>query len=229
MAYEEVLFPVCFTGKKKYFRVAHEEIVNFKPKKLFTKGIDTVKQGQTELFRFVGEKIMREGMDISNTHTILQIGEDTLREAKHKQWDFSQFIAMATWKPKVNNLCIQRFIARMKEKKLSIPDPGERFSYVVISGPPLRDEKNRKIPRRNADYMEYPNFAKEHNMEIDINHYLEKTAGLCARFINDNEKFQPLTSHKIMQIRDSDEREKQMDAYSQREAVKWLKKYIKGL
>ena len=117
----------------------------------------------------------------------------------------------------------------MKEKKLSIPDPGERFSYVVISGPPLRDEKNRKIPRRNADYMEYPDFAKEHNMEIDINHYLEKTAGLCARFINDNEKFQPLTSHKIMQIRDSDEREKQMDAYSQREAVKWLKKYIKGL
>ena len=43
MAYEIVLFPMFFTGKKKYFRVAHEEIVNFKPKKLFTKGIDTVK------------------------------------------------------------------------------------------------------------------------------------------------------------------------------------------
>jgi DNA polymerase elongation subunit (family B) len=34
MAYEEVLFPVCFTGKKKYFGVGHEDDVNFKPKNL---------------------------------------------------------------------------------------------------------------------------------------------------------------------------------------------------
>src|SRR3954465_4175211 len=111
---------------------------------------------------------------------------------------------------------------------MSIPDSGERFSYVVVNGLPLRDEKDQKIPRRNANYMEYSDFAKEHNMKIDINHYLEKTAGLCAHFINDNKKYQLLTSHKIMQIRDSDEREKQMNAYSQREAMKWLKKYIKG-
>src|SRR4051812_2521124 len=70
MAYEKVLFPVCFISKKKYFGVAHEKIVNFKPKKLFTKGINTVKQGQTELFRFVEEKIMREAIDISNIRTI---------------------------------------------------------------------------------------------------------------------------------------------------------------
>ncbi len=58
IAYEEVLFPVCFTGKKKYFGIGHEEVVNFKPKSLFTKGIDTVKQGQSQLFKFIGEKIM---------------------------------------------------------------------------------------------------------------------------------------------------------------------------
>ena len=44
MAYEKVLFPICFISKKKYFRVTHEKIVNFKPKKLFTKAINTVKQ-----------------------------------------------------------------------------------------------------------------------------------------------------------------------------------------
>ncbi|PKC69124.1 hypothetical protein RhiirA1_456385 [Rhizophagus irregularis] len=103
MAYEEVLFPVCFTGKKKFFGIAHEEIVNFKPKKLFTKGINTVKQGQSQLFRFVGEKIMREALDINNEYTIHQIVENTFKEARHKQWDFSQFIAMATWKSKVKN------------------------------------------------------------------------------------------------------------------------------
>ena len=66
-------------------------------------------------------------------------------------------------------------------------------------------------------------------MKIDINHYLEKTAGLYTYFINDNEKYQPLILHKIMQIRDLDRRKKQMNAYFQREIVKWLKKYIKSL
>src|SRR5581483_10104854 len=58
MAYEEVLFPVCFTGKKKYFGVEHENIVNFKPKNLFMKGIETVKQGKSQLLKFIGKKIM---------------------------------------------------------------------------------------------------------------------------------------------------------------------------
>src|SRR5688572_20750022 len=31
MAYEEVLFPVVFTGKKKYFGIPHEDTPNFKP------------------------------------------------------------------------------------------------------------------------------------------------------------------------------------------------------
>ncbi|CAB5346773.1 unnamed protein product [Rhizophagus irregularis] len=229
MAYEEVLFPVCFTGKKKYFGIAHEEIVNFKPKKPFTKGIDTVKQGQTQIFRFVGEKIMREALDINNEHTIHQIVEDTLKEARHKRWDFNEFIAMATWKPKVKNQCNQRFMTRMREKGLKIPDPGERFSYVLVKGERQRDEKGRLIARRIADYMEYPETVKKYNMEIDINHYLEKTLGMCARFINEDNRYQPPPSHKIMQIRDLDEREKQIDVYSQKEAVKSLKNFIKGL
>jgi len=43
MTYKKVLFSICFTDKKKYFRIGHEEVVNFKLKKLFMKGIDTVK------------------------------------------------------------------------------------------------------------------------------------------------------------------------------------------
>ena len=229
MAYEEVLFPVCFTGKKKYFGVPHEGVVNFKPDNLFKKGIDSIKQGQSQLFKFIGEKIMWEAMDINNTRSIHKIVEDTLREAKHKQWDFSQFIGMATWKPKKKNLRVQRFINRMKEKKLNIPDPGERFSYVIIKGERYRDEKGRLISYRLGDYMEYPEFAKEQNMEININHYIESTLGLCARFINEDEKYQPLSTHKIMQLKDSDEKEKQIDAYSQREVKKWLTKYVKAL
>ena len=38
MAYEEVLFPVVFTGKKKYFGVEHKDVPNFESPKLFKKG-----------------------------------------------------------------------------------------------------------------------------------------------------------------------------------------------
>ncbi|GBB94468.1 hypothetical protein RclHR1_02360026 [Rhizophagus clarus] len=85
MVYKEVLFPVCFTGKKKYFGVPHKGIVNFRLDDLFRKEIDTVKQGQSQLFKFIGKKIMWEAMDINNMHLIHKIVEDTLREAKHKQ------------------------------------------------------------------------------------------------------------------------------------------------
>ncbi|CAG8507135.1 18063_t:CDS:2 [Cetraspora pellucida] len=152
MAYKEVLFPVCFTGKKKYFGVAYKEIVNFKPKKLFTKGINTVKQGQMKLFRFVEEKIMKEAININNTCTIYQIVKDTIRKAKNY------------------------------ENK--IPDLDERFSYVVVKGEWYHDKNSQLILHRNADYMEFSDIAKEQNIEIDINYYLEKTVGMCACFIN---------------------------------------------
>src|SRR5206468_1778914 len=52
-------------------------------------------------------------------------------------WDFNEFIVMGTWKPKKQNLCNNRFIGHMRERNERISDPGERFSYVVVKGPPL--------------------------------------------------------------------------------------------
>ncbi len=43
IAYEEVLFSVIFTEKKKYFSISYEDIPNFKLKELFIREIDTVK------------------------------------------------------------------------------------------------------------------------------------------------------------------------------------------
>jgi len=161
MAYEEVLFPVCFAGKKKYFRIGHEDVVNFKLKILFMKGIDTVKQGKSQLLKFIGEKIMREAMDINNMHSIHETVEDTLREAQNKEWDFNEFIVMGTWKSKKQNLCNNRFMRRMRERNERIPDPGERFSYVIVKGLLLYNEQGRKVPYRVGDYMEYTDIAKE--------------------------------------------------------------------
>ena len=61
MAYEEVLFPVVFTGKKKYYGIPHTRKPNFN-NKLFIRGVEIVKRGQSSLFRKVGRRIMDESM-----------------------------------------------------------------------------------------------------------------------------------------------------------------------
>ncbi|CAI2186491.1 10892_t:CDS:1, partial [Funneliformis geosporum] len=148
---------------------------------------------------------MREAMNINNTHPIDKIVKDTLREAGNKKWDFNEFIVMGTWRPKKKNLCNNHFMKCMRERNERIPDPGEQFSYIVVKGPRLHDEKGRLIPYRVGDYMVYPsNIGKEQNMKIDINYYLGTTVAICARFINENDSYQTHPSHKIMQIKDPD-------------------------
>ncbi len=84
MTYEEILFLIYFTDKKKYFRVKYKKIINFKLKKLFIKGINTIKQGQSHLFKFIKEKIMKEAIDINNLCLIYKIVKDTLKDASLK-------------------------------------------------------------------------------------------------------------------------------------------------
>ncbi|CAG8663201.1 564_t:CDS:2, partial [Cetraspora pellucida] len=174
MAYEEILFPVCFTGKKKYFGIAHKKAVNFKPDELFIKGIDTIKQ-------------------------------DVLKEAvsNPKQWDFKQFIETA------------------------IPDPGERFSYVMIHPDSLFGLSGKKLILKKSDQMEFVDVAKELNKELNLSYYFENTiTALCARFIMYDKRYEPPSTDKIMQISDLDEKYKQIDIYAQN---KWLESYIKEI
>ncbi|RIA85344.1 hypothetical protein C1645_830949 [Glomus cerebriforme] len=155
--------------------------------------------------------------------------ENTLKKAQNKKWDFNEFIVMGTWKPKKKNLYNNCFMKYMRERNERIPDPGERFSYIIVKGPLLYNKKSRKEPHRVGDYMEYTNIAKEENMKIDINYYLGTTVAMCACFINEDDRYQPLPSHKITQLKNSDEKEKQINIYFQKEAKKCLEKYIKSL
>src|SRR4051794_32188836 len=79
MVYEEVLFPVVFTGKKKYYGIPHTNKPNFN-NKLFIRGVEIVKRGKSSLFRKVGRHIMNEFMKVNNLRTLHQIIEDILRE-----------------------------------------------------------------------------------------------------------------------------------------------------
>ncbi|CAI2194339.1 250_t:CDS:1, partial [Funneliformis geosporum] len=104
MAYEEVLFPVVFTGKKKYYGIPHESKPNFN-KKLFIRGVEVVKQGQSKHFREVGKKVMEESMRLDNTRALHQIVEDVLKETINdiSQIDLNGVVKTAVWKPDKNN------------------------------------------------------------------------------------------------------------------------------
>ncbi|GES95226.1 DNA polymerase family B-domain-containing protein [Rhizophagus clarus] len=181
MAYEEVLFSVAFTGKKKYFGIDHEETPNFELRELFIRGIDTVKQ-ETD-----------------------------------------------AWKPDKDNKPVQRFIGRMKGKyDTKILVPGGRFSYVVTYPDTTFDLYGKKLDLTKGEKMEFVDVAKELGKELDLYHYYEKTIiGLCARFIMYDKRHELTPSDKIMQIKDPDEKYKQIDDHAQKKAKSWLEGFVK--
>src|ERR1044072_7218722 len=100
MAYEEVLFPVVFTGKKKYYCIPHESKPNFN-KKLFIRGVEIVKRGQSKHFHEVGKKVMEKSMRLDNTRTLCRIVKDVLKRTINdiSQIDLNRVIKTAMWKP----------------------------------------------------------------------------------------------------------------------------------
>ena len=241
MAYEEVLYPVVFTGKKKYYGIAHENEINFRPNSLFIRGIDIIKQGQSGLAKIIGNKIMWESMSISNRKTVREIVEDILKDAilNKSQWSFEDFIKCDAWRPNKMNISVHIFMKRMKinsdietaEMKrksqlgkttaaplYEIPEAGDRFNYVIVKKDAVSDMfdiHGRKIAIKKGDRMEFVPVAKHFNLPIDIAFYMiNYVAGVCARFINyDNEFSQEDTSDEV----------------SQKAAKQYLENFIKKL
>ncbi|CAI2182591.1 11232_t:CDS:10 [Funneliformis geosporum] len=127
----------------------------------------SIQRGKFQLLKYIKERIMREAMNINNTRSIHKIVEDTLKEAQNKEWDFNKFI-----------------------RNERIPDPSERFSYVVVKGLPLYNKDSRKEPHKDQQQQ------CAHTLSI--------------KMIALNHPHQD----KIIQIKDSDKREKQIDEYS---------------
>jgi len=236
-------FPCLFLGKKKYFGIQHVTEVNFKPKKLYIKGVDVIKQGKSRIEKEIGAMIMNQAVSVDNELDILTIVEKALSDAiKTDKWVIDDFIQTSSWKPNKKNVSVQRFMKRMEwrhaiEKKeneelirlgkepnkyLYAPlEPGERFSYVLIDTDLLYDIRGRKISIKQGDIMEYVYVAREQNMKINVVYYLvHYIIGICARFINSSDKF--LSSDKLLD-------DKEIDEQSMKAAKKYLEEYIKQL
>lgn len=249
MENEEVKFPVIFTGKKKYAGIAHYHdktgklVVDFYPKKLFIRGIDIIKEGQPMLAITIGNKILRNILDVYKPpeSTVLGIVETVFNDAieNTNQWTIDDFIQSDAYRPLKENIKVKTFVERMRkrhelqvaENKKRIesgeqpeeyiyepPSPGERFKYVIVKQTQFYDIRGKKINLGKGDLMEFVHVVKKLGLEIDIGQYLKsKVAGICARFINYHPKFQPTEGQRTM---------KEIDEYCQKMAKKFLEAIV---
>ncbi|RGB31646.1 hypothetical protein C1646_763850 [Rhizophagus diaphanus] len=204
MAYEEVLFPVVFTGKKKYYGIPHISKPNFN-NKLFIQEVEIVKRGQSKYFREVGKKVMNESMrlDNDNIRTLHQIVKDVLKETIN---DISQI--------DLNGGLIPELYL------YKIPEPGERFEYIVVEN---------DLSQRVEDKMEYPEPSSEIVLGAlkklkDGNKVGDSKAddgGVDGDDLDEDENNEDeMDEDEVLKIR---------DVLAQKSAEKWIKGYIKSL
>lgn len=183
MAYEEVLFPVAFLNKKIYFGIPHENIVNFKPKKLFMRGIAVVKRGVPDYIKTLDHEIMWEAMSVDNTLSMREIVEAKLHGITKRNWTLDDFAETAEYRPAKDQKSLKMFVASLP-KKLQ-PKPGVRFSYIVAEKYPYKytiDGKREKL--KKGDKMMFLDEAKKIGAKPDMEHYLlGRVVGQFSQFI----------------------------------------------
>lgn len=191
MSYEEVLFPCVWLCKKKYFGVPHEKIINFKPKKLFIKGLDTVKQGASKALVKTCNKVLFDITNIYDTNTMRELVEKYIDYIFTNKWEVSDFIKTAKYDPTKNNVPVQKFVKRMKELNKEVPVPYDRFSFVITKKYPyIYDVKGRQTKLQNGDKMEYAKEVEDNGMEIDLTYYFNgELVGQFAKYILYDDEF----------------------------------------
>ncbi|CAG8618302.1 8379_t:CDS:2 [Ambispora gerdemannii] len=161
---------------------------------------------------------MNRTLKVGNEETIYQIVEKVLWKNVEKlsKLDYDEFIQTYIWRSKKEgkrgNISVEQFVSRMEAKysreilenqqliKKGLPaneylykvsKSGERFSYIVVVPEEIYDNCGKKIPQQKGDCMEYPDVVKKFNKKINIDYYIKSLFGLCAHFINYDDKYQP--------------------------------------
>ncbi len=220
MAYEEVGLPFGSFGKKKYVQIDHVKIVNFKPKKLFIRGLELKKQGQYDFSRELQEKYLWEIMNINNEESLFDLGIKYAKDFFAVQLNPAKFAKMSTYKPDKKNTSVLNFVKRMILEGKPIPDSGDKFRSVVVCKPQKYTTRGTMEPLTVGDKMEYLHSYDPQTMKLDIEYYLDAgVLGAFARFIAYHPRFQ--TKDKLDLSNDADY--KIADKYSIKQAKAFLK------
>jgi hypothetical protein len=182
------------------------------------------------IMREIGEEVIIKFLDIMEERTVREVVEESIKTFATRKWAFEGFIKSAEYKPNnkggANILAVRRW---QKEKK-HIPAPGERFNFVYVKRTDDISPFGRRIPLKASDRMETPEYAQEHNLEIDIDKYMSGSIqGLLARFISYDDEFRanridPPKNVDIVDEEDDDEEDE--DDEDDKRAIHMAKKSI---
>lgn len=195
MAYEEVLFPVVFLAKKMYFGIPHEGVVNFKPPKLFIKGIANIKRGFPQFIKTMIGELQWTAMDVNNTLDLRDLVVAKMTELTKREWKLSDFSQSAEWRPKKAQPTLQTFIGRLDKKDR--PKPGERVHFLVVDQNPYYTSLDgKKITKNKGEMMELLHVAEEKKLKPNMQFYVSgfgasggTAIGQFARFISWHKEF----------------------------------------
>lgn len=220
IAYEEVLYPAYFTGKKKYFGIAHMGEPKFTEIKtigdIFVRGIDIIKQGQTELAKKVGFELMKDILNLFNKRSMMELVKEKIRTIYTTTWDTNYFVQKLKYRPDKKNVRVHRFVDRMKEERriyendpilsllYRVPEAGEPFECVVVKKSPIYTTEYKQVKVNVGDQMEYVevyehSLTTDYPMEIDMDYYIRGSIiGLFARFLSYYPEFNASTDAELI-------------------------------
>ncbi len=188
MAYEEVLYPVAFLSKKKYYGVPHEENVDFYPKNLFLRGLEIVKRGSSDVLKDIVNSIIREVMDIKSTDDILDIIKIAIQRFFTTKWPVEVFAKSKVYRVDKNNISVNTMIKRYRDLNYpKIPEQNVRFKTVMCKYYPwqYKIDGTCRSTLKVGDRMELVDRVIEENLEIDLDYYFEnELTGQLARLIS---------------------------------------------
>jgi DNA polymerase elongation subunit (family B) len=190
MAYEEFLYPVAFTAKKKYFGIAHENLPNFTPKELFIRGLEVKKRGVSDLLRKIFMEIMWTTCNPSNLYDLFELVTAKIDDIYARKWKSTDFVQTGVYRPTKQNVKINTFVERMKQRGIDVK-PNERFYYVLVKKYPYTyDARGRKKEISIGDKLEYAEVAERDGMEVDLDYYMQGSVnGQLARLITYHDMF----------------------------------------
>jgi hypothetical protein len=226
MAYEEVLYPVAFTAKKKYFGIAHENIPNFNPKDLFIRGLEVKKRGVSDLLKKIFMEIMWLTCNPENLYDLLELVIIKINEIYTRKWTASDFVQTGVYRPpkagKPGNVKINTFVHRMKEKGIEVK-PNERFNYVIVKRYPYKyDTRGRKENISIGDKIEFDYISVRDGLEVDLDYYMQGSVnGQLARLITYHDMFH------VEALENNTEEQKIAETKIYKNACKYVDEYCK--
>lgn len=171
MDYEEVIFPCDMTGKKKYFGVAHHATENFypTPDEIFIRGLDVLKQGQTDLSREIGMEIITRSLDPMCDLSIRTLVEQAISDIYTRPRALSYYALSAKYKApgqvrrvmpdgktmmvdKPGNIPVRKFVQRMDSMYTSAMAAGNIDLAALYKPPEIGDPFQYVVVVKPTEY-----------------------------------------------------------------------------